>query len=112
MRRLWRTVTCVGIVFALDAFSIVASAEPVADTASKWGLIDTWREDCSLPPGRGRGAVFSYEIGPNGRVFLRRNFGDVKDENEVLAAHVSQRNMLNLRTSFPVSSRRERSASS
>lgn len=78
-----------------------ASAETVAQTASKWGLIGSWALDCSLPPDRGKGALLAYEVAPGGRVVHRRNFGDVKDENQVLGAVVSGNGMLNLRVSFP-----------
>jgi hypothetical protein len=84
------------LVLALDA-----SAETVAQTASKWGLIGSWALDCSLPPDRGKGALLAYEVAPGGRVMHRRNFGDVKDENQVLSAKVSGNGMLNLRVSFP-----------
>ena len=78
-----------------------ASAETVAQTASKWGLIGSWALDCSLPPDRGKGALLAYEVAPGGRVVHRRNFGDVKDENQVVGAAVSSNGMLNLRVSFP-----------
>jgi len=78
-----------------------ASAETVAQTASKWGLIGTWSLDCSLPPDRDKGSVLAYEVAPGGRVVHRRNFGDAKDENPVLSAVVSNNGMLNLRVTFP-----------
>ncbi|WP_249779560.1 hypothetical protein [Bradyrhizobium sediminis] len=93
-----------GLALAL-AFSLTlardASAETVAQTASKWGLIGSWALDCSLAPDKGKGAVLAYEVAPGGRVVHRRNFGDVKDENQVVGAAVSSNGMLNLRVSFP-----------
>jgi hypothetical protein len=65
------------LVFSL-ALARDASAETVAQTASKWGLIGTWALDCSLPPDRGKGALLAYEVAPGGRVVHRRNFGDVR----------------------------------
>ena len=88
------------LVFSLT-FVFDASAETVAQTARKWGLIGPWAVDCSIPPDRGKGAVLAYEIAKGGRVVHRRNFGEVKDENEVLSAVVSDNGMLHLRVSFP-----------
>jgi hypothetical protein len=87
------------------AFSLTltagASAETVAQTARKWGLIGPWSVDCSLKPDRNRGTVLTYEIAPGDRVVHRRNFGDTRDESEVVTAEVSDDGMLNLRVFFP-----------
>jgi hypothetical protein len=87
------------------AFSLTltpgAFAETVAQTARKWGLIGPWSVDCSLKPNRNRGAVLAYEIAPGDRVVHRRNFGDVRDESEVVTAEVSRDGILNLRVFFP-----------
>lgn len=88
------------LVFSL-ALARDASAETVAQTASKWGLIGSWAVDCSVPPGKGQGTLLVYEIGQNGQLMHKRNFGDDKDENKVLGAVVSRNGMLNLRVSFP-----------
>jgi hypothetical protein len=77
-----------------------ASAETVAQTVRKWGLIGPWALDCSIPPDRGKGALLIYEVKPGGRVVHRRNFGDAKDENEVLSAVVSDNGILHLRVQF------------
>jgi hypothetical protein len=82
------------------AFAPDASAETVAQTMRKWGLIGPWALDCSMPPDRGKGALLIYEVKPGGRVVHRRNFGDVKDENEVLSAAVSDNGILHLRVQF------------
>jgi hypothetical protein len=73
----------------------------VAQTVRKWGLIGPWSLDCSLKPDRNRGTVLAYEIAPGDRVVHRRNFGDTKDESEVVTADVSGDGMLNLRVFFP-----------
>jgi hypothetical protein len=88
------------ILFCLT-LPLDASAETVAQTARKWGLIGPWSLDCSLPPDRGKGTVLAYEIAPNGNVVHRRNFGDTTDESQVLSAEVSDNGMLNLRVLFP-----------
>ena len=78
-----------------------ASAESVAETVRQWGLIGPWSLDCSLRPDADRGAVLAYEIARSGRVVLRRNFGDVTDESNVVSAKVSADGMLNLRVFLP-----------
>lgn len=88
------------LVFSL-ALALDASAETAAQAARKWGLIGSWALDCSLPPNNGKGALLAYEVQPGGRLVHRRNFGDVKDENAVLGAVVSDNGMLHLRVSFP-----------
>ena len=90
------------LAFVLSAMlAAQASAETIAETASKWGLIGPWSLDCSLSPDRGRGAVLAYEATAGGGVVHRRNFGDKTDENPVITAKVSPNGMLNLRVFFP-----------
>jgi len=89
-----------GLLFSL-ALSFGASAETVAQTAQRWGLIGPWSLDCSVKPDRNRGTVLAYELVGDGRVVHRRNFGDVTDESEVVTAEVSGDGMLNLRVFFP-----------
>ena len=87
------------------AFSLTltpgASAETVAQTARKWGLIGPWSLDCSLKPDRNKGTMLAYEVVADDRVVFRRNFGDATDESEVVTAEVSGDGMLNLRVFFP-----------
>jgi hypothetical protein len=78
-----------------------ASAETVAQTVQKWGLIGPWSLDCSLKPDRDRGTVLDYEIVSDDRVVFRRDFGNQADESEVVTAEVSADGMLNLRVFFP-----------
>ena len=88
------------ILFFLT-LAIDASAETVAETTRKWGLIGPWSLDCSLAPDRNKGTVLAYEIASGDRVVHRRNFGDTTDESEVVTAEVSADGMLNLRVFFP-----------
>jgi hypothetical protein len=78
-----------------------ASAETVAQTVQKWGLIGPWSLDCSLKPDRDRGTVLDYEIVGDNRVVHRRDFGGTTDEGEVVTAEISPDGMLNLRVFFP-----------
>jgi hypothetical protein len=88
---------------ALFLFASVtaASAETVAETASRWGLIGRWSVDCQLPPDHDRGAVLSYQVVGRSRVVLRRDFGDSEDQADVVAAEISRDNLLSLRIYFP-----------
>jgi hypothetical protein len=88
------------ILFSLT-LTLEVSAETVAQTARKWGLIGAWSLDCSLPPDSNKGTVLAYVITSDGRVLHRRNFGESTDESEVIAAEVSKGGMLNLRVFFP-----------
>jgi hypothetical protein len=82
------------------AFVHPASAESVAETAKQWGLLGPWSLDCALPPDHNRGTVLSYEIDDD-RVVHRRDFGDARDEAEVLSLSVSADGMIHLRVYFP-----------
>ena len=78
-----------------------ATAETVAQTVRKWGLIGPWSLDCSLKPDSNKGAVLGYEIASDGRVVHRRDFGDTSDQSEVVGAEVSRDGLLNVRVYFP-----------
>jgi hypothetical protein len=88
------------ILFSLT-LTLEVSAETVAQTARRWGLIGSWSLDCSLPADRNKGTVLAYVIASGGRVLHRRNFGDSTDESQVVTAEVSGNGMLNLRVFFP-----------
>jgi len=88
------------ILFSLT-LTLEVSAETVAQTARRWGLIGSWSLDCLLPADRNKGTVLAYVIASGGRVVHRRNFGDSTDESQVVTAEVSGNGMLNLRVFFP-----------
>ena len=91
--------TVAALVFC--AFASHASAETVAETVTRWGLIGAWSLDCTLPKDRGKGTLLIYETTPDGGVIHLRDFGDAREENKVLSANVSRDGMLNLRVFFP-----------
>ncbi|GLR86448.1 hypothetical protein GCM10007857_31590 [Bradyrhizobium iriomotense] len=78
-----------------------AGAETLTATIINWGLLGSWAIDCSLLPDRDKGAVLTYEVRPDGRVMYRRNFGDARDENEVVAASTDADGLLNIMVFFP-----------
>ncbi|WP_426610647.1 hypothetical protein [Bradyrhizobium sp. McL0616] len=92
----WITAAVLWIAFAPQA-----RAETLAATVEQWGLLGSWAVDCSLQPDRDKGALLTYEISKDGRVMYRRNFGEAKDESEVVSAAVNAEGLLNLMVFFP-----------
>jgi len=78
-----------------------AGAETLAATIARSGLLGSWAIDCSLRPDRDKGTLLTYEIMQDGRVMYRRNFGDTKDENEVLSVSIETGGLLNVTVFFP-----------
>lgn len=83
------------------AFASTAGAETLAATVEQWGLLGSWAVDCAAKPDRDKGALLTYEIRKDGRVMYRRNFGDTRDENEVVSATVNAEGLLNVMVYFP-----------
>lgn len=83
------------------AFTSLARAETLAATFEQWGLLGSWSVDCAARPDRDKGTVLTYEISKDGRVMYRRNFGDARDENEVVSATVNAEGLLNVMVFFP-----------
>jgi hypothetical protein len=84
------------------AFTPAAGAESLAATIEEWGLLGSWAVDCAVRPHRDKGSLLTYEIRNDGRVMYRRNFGEAKDENEVVSATVSADGLLNVMVYFPL----------
>lgn len=84
------------------AFTPAAGAESLAATVEQWGLLGSWAVDCAGRPDREKGALLTYEIRKDERVMYRRNFGEAKDENEVVSAMVSADGLLNVMVHFPL----------
>jgi hypothetical protein len=61
-----------------------AFAQTPAETAAEWGLLGTWRLDCSQPASP-TDPDLTY-VARNGALFHDRNFGSTKDSNPVLSA--------------------------
>jgi hypothetical protein len=98
MRCLGRWMTAAVLWIALTS---LARAESLAATVEQWGLLGSWAVDCAVSPDRDKGALLTYEIRKDGRVMYRRNFGDAKDENEVVSATVNAEGLLNVMVYFP-----------
>ena len=90
-----------GLTFLASFASYAYADDPIPETVRQWGLLGRWSVDCAMPPDHANGTVLAYEIGPDGGVAYRRDFGDISDENQVLAAQVSDDGLLNLEVYFP-----------
>lgn len=98
---IWRLSRFATAALLWAACAPAAGADTLAATVTKWGLLGAWSIDCALRPDRDKGAVLAYEIRPDGRVMYRRDFGDARDENEVVAASVEPNGLLNIMVFFP-----------
>lgn len=61
-----------------------ASAQTIAETASRWGLLGSWKLDCSQPTSRSNGDLRYVVRG--GKLYHDRDFGDAKDSSAVMSA--------------------------
>jgi hypothetical protein len=75
------------VLLGVFATADVVSAKTITSTATEWGLLGTWRIDCSAPPSRAD-AVLKYVVRA-GKLFHDRDWGDGKDSNPVLSASVT-----------------------
>jgi hypothetical protein len=100
MRRCLNRWIAAAVLWA--AFAPAAGAESLAATVEQWGLLGSWAIDCAARPDRDKGALLTYEIQKDGRVMYRRNFGEAKDENEVVSAMVTTDGLLNVMVYFPL----------
>jgi hypothetical protein len=92
----WTTAALLWVVLAP-----AAEAETLSATVEQWGLLGSWAVDCAARPDRDKGALLTYEIRKDGRVMYRRNFGDARDESEVVSATVNAEGLLNVMVYFP-----------
>lgn len=83
------------------AINSTAGAGTLTATVEQWGLLGSWAVDCAARPDRDKGALLTYEIRKDGRVMYRRDFGEAKDENEVVSATVGAEDLLNVMVYFP-----------
>ena len=99
MTRCLGRLIAAGMLWA--AIAPKAGAETLAATVEQWGLLGSWAVDCAARPDRDKGALLTYEIRKDGRVMYRRNFGEARDENEVVSATVNAEGLLNVMVYFP-----------
>ncbi len=90
-------------LLVVGLFAVLAGVQPVfaqtvAQTASSWGLIGTWRLDCSRSLSRDNPDL-SYTV-RGGKLFHDRDFGDAKDSSPVNTATRKADGSLELVVSF------------
>ena len=77
----------------------VARADEVADVATKWGLIGTWRLNCGRPAGpQNPGVAFSVQ---DGKVIEERDSGETRLSGEVKSAAIRPDSALILVIAYP-----------
>jgi hypothetical protein len=72
------------VFLAVLAMPEASLAQTVADTASKWGLLGTWRLNCGVPASRSDGEL-KYVV-RGGKLYHDREFGDARDSSQVTSA--------------------------
>ena len=83
---------------AAVAAARVAAAQTPAETADKWGLLGTWRLDCSQKPSRGDPDLQFAVRG--GTLFHDRDWGVAKDSSAVTSALIEPDGSLELVVRF------------
>lgn len=76
-----------------------ATAQSVADAATRWGLIGTWSLDCTKPASTTNGYLI-YVVRA-GKVVHERDFGERRDTNDVQQARTGIGGTLDLVVHFP-----------
>jgi hypothetical protein len=85
------------------SISAAAATKSTADVVSDWGLLGTWALDCGQSASRQNGYL-SYVIKSGGRVSHERDFGDLRDANQVLGATIHSNGSLELTVHFKMTS--------
>jgi hypothetical protein len=92
------------VVFvAFFAASGVCCANTISDTAANWGLLGTWRIDCSAAPSF-TDVVLGWVV-RDGKLYHERNWGKGHDSPEATAASVMPDGSLVLTVGFDAEGR-------
>jgi hypothetical protein len=75
----------------------IAKAQSVNDTITDWGLLGTWATDCGKPAKDAGRLIYVIR---RGKPVHLRDFGDRKDEAEILTATVAPDSSLELRIRY------------
>lgn len=80
-------VRCAALAFvAFAATAQAAAAQTTAEVARKWGLLGTWRLDCTQPRSESNPDL-AYAV-RDGKLFHDRDFGKNRDSSAVVTAVV------------------------
>jgi hypothetical protein len=85
------------------AASGVCCANTISDTAASWGLLGTWRINCSAAPSF-NDVVLGWVV-RDGKLYHERNWGTGKDSPEAVAASVMPDGSLVLTLGFDAEKR-------
>jgi len=89
------------LLFALIGIGVASQAslaQSNVDVAKNWGLLGTWRLDCTHPPSRSNPDQ-KYVV-REGKLFHERGFGDMSDSHKVIAATLRPDGSLELIVDF------------
>jgi hypothetical protein len=86
------------VILAVVAMPLASSAQTTAEVASRWGLLGTWRIDCSAPASRSDGEL-KYVV-RDGRLYHDREFGNARDSSLVTSATARADGTLELTVKF------------
>jgi len=95
--RVFHRCACLAFLAVLAACEI-SLAQTNAETASQWGLLGTWKLDCSKPASRSDGDL-QYVV-EGGKLVHKREFGDVRDSSSVMSAIAKPDGSLELVVNF------------
>jgi hypothetical protein len=99
----WSACLAVLALTALVATSSTGVAQTAADTARNWGLLGSWRRDCSRKASQSNPDLRYVVRG--GKLYHERNFGDSRDSNLVITATATPDGALELVVNFGDSER-------
>ena len=87
------------VLLGMVCMSAAANAQSIAQTATRWGLVGSWRLDCKKPISNSNGDL-AYVV-RRGRLFHVRNFGGKrKDSSPVMAATIKSDGSIELLIKF------------
>jgi hypothetical protein len=89
---------CLFALLGLIAAVLPVPAGTAADAAARWGLLGSWKIDCSAPASVTNGEL--RFVVRNGALFHDRDFGQAKDSNRVVAANVRPDGAIDLVVEF------------
>ena len=89
---------CLFAVLGLLAAVRPVPAGTAADAAARWGLLGSWKIDCSAPASVTNGEL--RFVLRNGALFHDRDFGRAKDSNRVISASVQPDGAIELVVEF------------
>lgn len=91
-------LVAIALLCVLGATDVQAQALTVPEAASRWGLLGTWRLDCSQPKSRANPDL-SYVV-RGGKLFHDRDFTTNADSSAVMSATVKDDGSMEIVVNF------------